>query len=55
MVLWDRNLSLCCQAAIGPIVLKKSVLPDCSRTDWWKCLFCAQLREIWARNPLHKV
>ena len=36
-------------------MLKKPVLPGCARTDCRKCLFCAQLRKILARNPLLKV
>jgi len=37
------------------MLLKKSVLPDRPHSDRWKCVFCAPLREIRARNPLLKL
>lgn len=38
-----------------PILLKKSVCPNCLIIDWRKRLFCTLLREIRVRKPLPKV
>lgn len=37
-----------------PILLKKSVCPNCLIIEWRKRLFCTLLREIRVRKPLQK-